>query len=174
MKKLFITLTLILTVSTLLCAGGIYATGASITNDTTSKATQVGLFFDNDSLIVHPDKEKILNPLVTTHFDFVFSKLFGKDGVEQVGLSYIGGAGVAIKLIEKMYIDISVGPSCFTTFGNLDGTFGLGLGGILSLSYVFSDPGLALKAGIQGQYTLLFDHDNPMMVGGFLGVGFKI
>ena len=56
MKKLFITLTLILTVSTLLCAGGIYATGASITNDTTSKATQVGLFFDNDSLIVHPDK----------------------------------------------------------------------------------------------------------------------
>ena len=132
MKKLFITLTLILTVSTLLCAGGIYATGASITNDTTSKATQVGLFFDNDSLIVHPDKEKILNPLVTTHFDFVFSKLFGKDGVEQVGLAYIGGAGVAIKPIEKMYIDISVGPSCFTTFGNLDGTFGLGLGGILS------------------------------------------
>ena len=58
MKKLFITLTLILTVSTLLCAGGIYATGASITNDTTSKATQVGLFFDNDSLIVHPDKER--------------------------------------------------------------------------------------------------------------------
>ena len=104
----------------------------------------------------------------------VFSGLFNDHGLDQMGLSYIGGAGASFKPTSSLYINLSLGPSIFTTFGNKDGTFGLGLGGILSLSYAFSDPGFILMGGMEGSYALLFDYSNPAMLGLFLGVGYKI
>ena len=81
---------------------------------------------------------------------------------------------IACRNTSSLYINLSLGPSIFTTFGNKDGTFGLGLGGILSLSYAFSDPGFILMGGMEGSCTLLFDDSNPVMLGLFLGVGYKI
>lgn len=173
MKKTLIFLSLILFLTSLY-AGGMYATGASLTYDSASKTSQIGLFLDSDKLIVKSEDEKWINPLISNHFDIVFSELFGKDGLDQIGFSYIGGAGASFKPTSSLYINLSLGPSFFTTFGAHQGTFGIGLGGILSCSYVFSDPGFMLKAGVQGSYTLIFDDDNPMMMGAFVGVGYKI
>lgn len=173
MRKLLAMTIITLTVSSL-WAGGMYATGASITMDSTSKTTQVGIFLDNDNLVVERDKENWINPLFSNHFDLVFSGLFKDEGLEQIGFSYIGGAGAAFKPSTSLYISLSLGPSLFTTFGTHDGTFGVGLGGIISFSYAFSDPGFIIKAGTHGSYTLLFDSNKPMMMGGFVGVGFKL
>lgn len=173
MKKLLVTICLTLSLS-ILYAGGIYATGGSVTKDSASKTVQGGLFFHDDNLIVDSRNENWINPLFSSHFDMVFSGLFNDHGLDQMGLSYIGGAGASFKPTSSLYINLSLGPSIFTTFGNKDGTFGLGLGGILSLSYAFSDPGFILMGGMEGSYTLLFDDGNPVMLGLFLGVGYKI
>ena len=92
MKKTLIFLSLILFLTSLY-AGGMYATGASLTYDSASKTSQIGLFLDSDKLIVKSEDEKWINPLISNHFDIVFSELFGKDGLDQIGFSYIGGAG---------------------------------------------------------------------------------
>ena len=172
-EKLLVTICLTLSLS-ILYAGGIYATGGSVTKDSASKTVQGGLFFHDDNLIVDSRNENWINPLFSSHFDMVFSGLFNDHGLDQMGLSYIGGAGASFKPTSSLYINLSLGPSIFTTFGNKDGTFGLGLGGILSLSYAFSDPGFILMGGMEGSYTLLFDDSNPVMLGLFLGVGYKI
>ena len=173
MKKL-LALTILIFILSGLWAGGTYATGASLTLDSASNTSQVGLFLDNDNLVVTKDKETWINPLLTNHFDLVFSGLFKDDGLEQIAFSYIGGAGAAFKPTSSLYINLSLEPSVFTTFGSHDGTFGVGIGGVVSFAYVFSDPGFMLKGGFETSYTLLFDSSNPMMVGGFVGLGFKI
>ena len=75
MKKLLLTICLTLTLS-ILYAGGIYATGGSVTKDSASKTVQGGLFFHDDNLIVDSRNENWINPLFSSHFDMVFSGLF--------------------------------------------------------------------------------------------------
>lgn len=173
MKKTLVLITLVLALSSL-WAGGVYATGPSVTMDTASKIGQAGFYFINDNLVVEREEESWINPLLSNHFDIVFSGLFKEEGLEQMAFSYIGSAGASFKPNQNLYINLSLGPSVFTTFGTHNGTFGVGLGGALSFSYAFSNPGFVINAGVQSSYTLLFDSSNPMMIGAYLGVGYKL
>ena len=138
------------------------------------KSLKQDSFFDDDTLVVKREDEKWINPLFSNHFDIVFSGLFVSCDLDQIAFSYLGGAGASFKPFSSLYVNVLLGPSFFTTFGFHNGTFGLGLGGSVSLSYVFSNPGFMLKAGVQSSYTLLFDSRNTMMMGGFPGIGFKL
>ena len=108
------------------------------------------------------------------HFDIVFSGLFGSEELDQIAFLYLGGAGASFKPSPSLYVNVLLVPSFYTTFGSHNGTFGFGQGGSVSLSYVFSDPGFMIIAMVQSSYTLLFDSRPPMLLEGFLGIGFKL
>ena len=124
--------------------------------------------------MVKREDEKWINPLFSNHFDIVFSGLFGSEELDQITFLYLGGAGASFKPSPSLYVNVLLVPSFYTTFGSHNETFGFGQGGSVSLSYVFSDPGFMIIAMVQSSYTLLFDSRTPMMLEGFLGIGFKL
>ena len=62
MKKALILFILLISAFSL-WAGGVYATGPTVTIDTASKTTQAGLYFTDDSLIIDKEKEGWINPI---------------------------------------------------------------------------------------------------------------